>query len=291
MSMQILGLVFGLISLILALLISIPQLIQLKKTRNSSGVSLWSYIIFNASSIIWLLWAFLFYFNALATEPNPTKLFQWTLLPAMIMDIANVFVMMYILVVKVKYMNLAKQLKVSELQLSKILLDEDKKKYFNTKTNKISIKKYLGLIIYLLLMVVTIVTVTTIISIFGLVKIESAKNWRVLIIVINAIAAISWEAISWPQFIKSLKVKDTTGISLFWAIFLPTSNAVMFVYDLYLLLHTSGSENNYGIIFSLIFNGLIPSIGVLILKIINITKAKKYHMTEKEYTIKYLAGK
>lgn len=280
MTMQIVALVMGIVSLILAQCTSIPQLIELVKTRNSSGISLWTYVIFNITSVVWVVWSFSYYFNALATETGElTKLFQWTLLPAVIMNVSNIFTMSCVLILKIVYSNQAKKLHVSELELSKILLNKDK-----TKGN---FKKYLPMALYLFIVTVLLTAMTVIMAIYGRVKIPGANNWTPWVMVVNAIGAVSWEAVSWPQFIKSIREKDTTGVSIGWAVFLPVSCTVMFTYDLTMAL--SGSEGfNYGILFSLIFNGMISSYGVLILKISNLVKAHKMNLTEVEYTKKVL---
>jgi len=285
MANQITAIVMGVISFVLAQFTSIPQLIELKKTRNSSGISLWTYVIFNITSVIWVIWSFTYYFNALAVEKELTPLFLWTLIPAVLMNVSNIFTMSYVLAIKIIYMRRARWLGVTELQLSKILLEEDKKKYF--KNDKMSIKKYGHEIILLTGTLIILTTIAVCLALWGLVKIPGANKWTPWVMVINAIGAVSWEAVSWPQFIKSIKEKDTTGVSLGWAIFLPVSCAIMFTYDLTMAL--SGSEGfNYGILFSLIFNGMISSFGVLILKIRNIVRAKKDGLSEVEYTQKVL---
>lgn len=285
MAGQITAVVMGIISLVLAQFTSIPQLIQLKKSRNSSGISLWTYIIFNITSIFWVVWSFGYYFNALALEKELTPLFQWTLLPAVIMNVSNIFTMGYVLAIKIVYMNKAKKLNVTELELSRILLQKDVGKYL--VDDHISLRKYTVEILFLTVTFLLLAMMVVLLCLYGMVKIPGADKWTTWVMVINAIGAVSWEAVSWPQFIKSIREKDTTGVGLGWAIFLPTSCLIMFTYDLTMSL--SGSEGfNMGILFSLIFNGMISSFGVLVLKLINLHNAKKHNMNEIEYTKKYL---
>jgi len=285
MAMQITGIVFGIISLILAQFTSIPQLIELKKTRNSSGISLWTYIIFNITSIFWVVWSFGFYFNQVALG-DLSKLFQWSLIPAVIMNVSNIFTMSYVLMIKISYMSKAKKLKISELELSKILLAQDLNKYCNDDRTMNNFKRYFSLGIYLTIVFIILLVMTLVLSKHGNVKLPGAENWETWVIVVNAIGAVSWEAVSWPQFIKSIREKDTTGVSLGWAVFLPVSCTIMVTYDF--IEGFAGGSFNKGILFSLIFNGMISSYGVLILKLINMRNAKKHNMSEIDYTKKYL---
>ncbi|MCQ2957071.1 MAG: hypothetical protein MJ233_04580 [Mycoplasmoidaceae bacterium] len=71
---------------------------------------------------------------------------------------------------------------------------------------------------------------------------------------------------------------------------MPLSCAVSLVYAI--ILAVSGSEAfSFDTIGAIIFNGLIVNIGILVIKVINRKRAKKLHMSEIEYTRKYIDKK
>ncbi len=190
-----------------------------------------------------------------------------------------------LLVIKARHMYLAKKYRVNELHLSKILLSKIKSKK----------EQYLPLVVLLISIFATVIILSAILMIFtnpifnpGIVSPDEGE-WTPIIITLSIVAASLWESINWPQFIKCLKNKDTSGISLNWAIFMPLCCLMSFSYSLTIAFVVG--EFTYDTIGALIFNGIVVNVGILIIKIINHNKAKHLHMSEIEYTRKYLHKK
>jgi len=285
---QIMCIVFSAVSLIISQFSTIPQLFNLKKTRNTSGISLITYIVFVFTSIFWSAWSYMFYYNQMIQgEPEGVSraMHMWGMIPTIIMNNANLLIMSVVLGIKLYHLHLCKKMHVTELELSKIMLDKDNGKYHRFGKFE-GCRRYLVQIIIMTLFVLILGSTTAVIYLWG----TPDSTWTAIpqwiVIACNAIGAVTWEAVSWPQFIKSMREKDTTGVSLAWAIFLPVSCTVLFFSDL--LQGLAAGSFDYSIICSLIFNGMISAYAVLGLKIKNIKDAKKMHLSEKEYTKKVL---
>lgn len=283
---DILALVFGNISIIMSIAIEFPQLVSIFKTRNTSGTSLTTYILFLVASLLWVAWSCINYWANVAYIPVDVTneiLHVLALLPAVLSNFISITLVSFILYFKIKHVRACKKLGISELQYSKILFDKQKGWKW--------IKKYYPLLIIGFIGFLICLGIVLVLYFIGIPKqitpeeYEKSFKWSVLIL--NIAAAIFFEAISWPQFIKCMKTKDTSGISLGWAIFLPASCLVCFAYDLFLAVST-GWWNE---IASLICSGLIINTLVLVLKIKNIRKAKSLGLSEWSYTNKYLDKK
>jgi len=276
----------GLLTFILATSSAIPQIISVRKTRNTSGISLISFIVVNIDNVFWIVWTFGFYFNSmLMYEYTMDRVFQVSLLILCFAYIFGSTLVAYLLAIKIIHLQKAKQYKVTELELANILLAKDKEKYFvDNKWN--SGRRYLLPIIYIIADALFTFTIVAILYVFAYWQpVAGSKEW-VWVVVFSFIASGIWEASCWPQFVKSIREKDTTGMSMFWCVFTSANCIVNFIYDLTLSFSTGGF--NWDVFFILIFSAIAPNVGVMILKIINVKKAKKLGMTEVEYTKKVL---
>lgn len=276
--------VFGEISLITALLIFLPQIIKVIRTKNTSGSSLISYIIAFVCWMFWFIWANGFYFNCMAkgAEDIPKPLFMCQYMPVVISDTLAFVLSLILMIIKIRHVTLAKKMNVTELQLSEILLSKQQSKYL--VDSKINIfKKNLPWITLIIFTIVLGVVLSIIYSFTTWPATPSVPvdDWK-WVIVLNFIAAALAEALNWPQLIKCVKYKDTTGISLLWAIFFLFSAIIFLIYDLLLSFGTGTWSNE--VIFSIIFGGYIPDIVILIIKVKNMKAAKKAGMSEVEYT-------
>lgn len=286
------SLIIGMLTIGCSIAIEAPQLISIFKTKNTSGTSLFTYILFLLASILWSTWAWMFYFSHLA-QPDvevQTWLHKASMLPSIISNMINLCLVAPILFCKVHHLLLCKKLNVSELDLSKIKLKEQ-----NLKVKGLS-KRKTWLVIYwkpalIVLFSITICCLTACLLLFLTTWMPNREFFDLMVgitFVCNAVAAGFFEATSWPQLIKCIKYKNTSGISLGWAIFFPTSCLICFLYDLSMVF-TSGEY--ISVLASLICSGLIVNTLVLAFKLRNIYKAKKAGMTEIEYTNKFLSSK
>lgn len=271
---NIIGLVMGLISLGLSQFYTFPQLYKLCKTRNTSGISLPSYVIFILTSIFWVIWASGFFYEQTHMYSyetcGPAELFKWSLIPAILLNSLDVIMMSFIITFKIYNLWLCKKYQTVELLL----------------VNQLKQKQFWILLIAIIAVVGFAITLS--ICLTFLAPLSNDGDSFIWLIVMNILASATWEIFNWPQFIKTIKTKDTTGISLFWAIFILVSCIVTFCYDMFL--GFVGSSFNWSILPGLICSGIIPALGFLIIKIRNITKAKKMGMSEQKYTQTYIVG-
>lgn len=283
--------VFGVLSLIATHMIFLPQIIKIIRTKNTSGTSLISYIIAFVCWLFWFVWANGFYFNSMAKgiEDISKPLFMSQYIPVVISDTIAAVLASVLLSIKIKHVVLAKKMNVTELKLSEILLSKQKSKYLvNSKTNTFK-KNFLW--IFVIIFTITLGIVLCVIYCFTTSPSPTSTgegDWQ-WVIILNFIAAGLAEALSWPQFIKCIKYKDTTGISLLWAIFFLVSALIFLIYDLLLSFGTGSWTNE--VIFAIIFGGYIPDIGILVIKIRNLKRAKKAGMSEIDYTKTFLMPK
>ena len=282
--------IVGCIGLCLSVFIFLPQLISIIRTKNTSGTSLWTYIIYETNAIFWSVWAWGYFFNMLILpipERVPPMLYMWEGIPAVISDTFGPILMTIILSLKIKHLVLCKKLKINEIQLADFLLAKDRKRYIvDGKENKFKKNILWILPIVLTGAIITIMAVT--LSLLFRPVFKSQDNW-IWVLIINFFCGATTELISWPQFIKILRYKDTSGISLGWAIFVPVSGLLYFSYDLMLAFASTGFSPNT--ICALVLSGLTPSFGVMILKIQTMVRAKKLQMSEVDYIVKVLQPK
>lgn len=285
LTLDILALIFGIISIGMSVAIEFPQLVTIFKTKNTSGTSLTTYILFVIASLLWFSWAsinFVANVSYIPSDVTNTVMHIAALVPAMLSNFLNIVLVCCILYLKVKHLRISNKLNISEIQYSKILFDKQKKyswlkKYYPLLI--ISLVALLGCGIIILLACFTVKP--------NQITPEQYDHYALAVVIINILAAVFFESISWPQFIKCLKYKDTSGISLGWAIFLPTSCVVCFVYDLLLGL----SNGWWNVLASLICSGILINCGVLVIKIKNMRKAKKLGISEWHYANEYLSKK
>lgn len=279
---DILSLIFGNISIFMSIAIEAPQLYSILKTKNTSGTSLTTYILFMVASFLWITWSTVNYVaNVLYIPSDVTNivLHVSALTPAILSNFINVVLVGFILFYKIKHLRACKKMNITELEYSKILFDKQKGDSW--------LKKFYPLIIISFIALIVCVAIVLILYFIGIPKqitIEEYERFATSVLVLNVVAAVFFEAMSWPQFIKCMKTKDTSGISLAWAIFLPLSCVVCFSYDLFLAISTGW----WNVIASLICSGMIINSAVLILKIKNVLKAKSFGLSDWEYTKKYM---
>lgn len=283
---DILALIFGNISIIMSIAIEFPQLVTIFKTKNTSGTSLTTYILFLVASFLWVTWSVFNYVGNMLCLPTGISnlvLHIAALVPAILSNVINVVFVSIIFYFKIVHMGKCKKLNISEFEYSKILFDNQKDKKW--------LRKYWPLFIFAMTGILVCLLIVWLIMWVGIPtqqpQEEFDKKYKWIIFGINIAAAVFFEAVSWPQFIKCMKTKDTSGISMGWAIFLPLSCAVCFSYDLFLALAT----DYHTVLASLICSGLIINTLVLIIKIRNHLAAKKLGISEWVYTKKYILKK
>lgn len=295
----------GFAAVIFSFLITISQLHTTIKYKDTSGIAVPTYIIFMVSCLICLSWTISFYYKTLISNPTtsssmilagkqaygPYWLWQCTILPIMWYYTFDFLMGLVLTIIKLRHLYLVKKLNINERALASYLLNKQKDK--QVKSNyKLHTNQYFGFAIIIILL---ISGVTCFITMWGIYvhptydpSIDVTKGKWTYVWVINLIGAASFEAISWPQFIKCIREKNTSGISLNWAIFLPVSILISFFYSLALTLIQGGVKFPPDTIGALIFNGIIVNFGILFIKLFNIHRSHKLNMTEMEYTQKYL---
>ncbi|MBQ0045477.1 MAG: hypothetical protein KBS35_01120 [Mycoplasma sp.] len=118
---------------------------------------------------------------------------------------------------------------------------------------------------------------------------DPERGW---LIVVSTLACLCFVVVTASQFIKCLKTKNTTSLSVFFATILPITNTLITIYDL--IFFAIGLNNGnfvWGLLLPAVINGLISAYGVMILKIKHVRAAKKLGLTEEKYYQKYLKPK
>ncbi len=275
--------VFGMLALGAAYCIFIPQLVYTTRTKNTSGSSLITYILNAFSWFFWFVWATGFYINNMQknpVEPILPQLYMSQFMPSVISNALSSALSIVLLVIKIRHVLLARKLKITEMQLAKILLDKQAKKYFNN-SKKIKMAQDLTSIFIIFGTLIVGAIIALLLSFCTWPKPTGADDWA-WVGIVNFICAGFSEALSWPQFIKCLRKEDTTGISIWWATFFVVSGIVFLIYNL--LMGFGTGKWSWNIFATTVFAGYIPNISILVIKIRNIVKAKKHNMTEKQYT-------
>lgn len=126
--LPIMGIIVGWIVLGCVSAYSIPQLVKVIKTKNTSGLSIPGYIFFILSNIGMLLWGI---GNTVRNvlEPTPevtTLIMTMTLLPNVILNTLNMVVNVFCITLKIIHMKKAKKLGIDEDELAIILLKQKK---------------------------------------------------------------------------------------------------------------------------------------------------------------------
>lgn len=297
-----LSITFGLLTFALMQVITLSQFFRAAKTKNTSGVPALAYVLLLASCLLALVWGFGYYYQIVfssKTDPNNIWLFQWTIIPIISYYIIDFFIGTALLSNKLYHLHLCKKKRMNEVELSYYLLKKQRHEYLKSGS-KFYKKKYFKHALFL----ITIYVLTTI-GIYFLVtrSIPRASEQMVTdgwwwVLVANFISAISNEILGWPTFVSAAKKKDTSGVSLSWAIVFPIACTVSFIYAFLLawMELENGSTpwpptsfltlpSTFG---AIIFSGLIPNYGLLIAKLVNIARARKKHLDEIAYTKKYV---
>lgn len=307
--------VVGFLSFALLQTIAISQLLQVWKTKNTSSVSIWTYIIFLLGGLISLAWSFCFYLKiiygngvegCIGVSPDASMtteafrntlvpLGQWGVIPLIAYNTADILLAISLTTIKYRHMKICQRLKISELELANKLLSKDEKVLASVgaKSSKVS---YWKLILLLTGVYILVIVVSLIIFFFmvpkangtNLIDMSGSFWWDDGIMVVSVISAFANEAMGWPTFIGTLRKRDTSGISMNWAIFVPLTMTMQFFYGLLLAISeiAAGGLSAFppDTIGALIFNGLIVNYGVLILKVKNVRMAKRLKMSEIKYT-------
>lgn len=288
--------VFGIITVVISQITGISQIYTASKTKNTSGTSIWTYIIFNIMSLVSITWGFCFYFQCSLyrewiIDRIPPWLHQWTVIPVLVYYVSDILYSSVMIYIKAKHMKLSKKLHMSELDLADYLKDKQNQKYLKSG------KKFYHSQYFAFAMIVTVVTIAlaTFATLFTILTEPLIGTWLIkpfkpeFVMSLSIIGAFAWEAVSWPQFIKCIKNRDTSGIAFNWAIFLPIACTLSFIYALFLFFWSDSGGVNFASIGGIVFNGLIVNYGILIIKLKNIKAAKKHNLTEIEYTEQILA--
>lgn len=118
---------------------------------------------------------------------------------------------------------------------------------------------------------------------------DPERGW---LIIVSTIACMCFVVMTLSQFIKCLKTKNTTSLSVFFAVILPITNTLITIYDLiFFFIGLNNGNFIWGLLLPAVINGLISAYAVMILKLKHIMAAKKKGMTEYEYYLKYLKPK
>ena len=287
---------FGLFTIVISQIIGISQIWTTMKTKNTSGTSIWTYIIFIIMSFISLTWGMFFYFQRALPrtwiiDRIPPWLHQWTIIPILVYYVGDIMFACVMIGIKARHIILAKKLKMSELELSEYLLRQQKRKYIQSGKKFYYWKHFPFIIMLVGLYIVLAIFATT----FTLYTDPLIGTWPVevppfkpeFIMSLSLIGAFAWEAVSWPQFIKCIRNRDTSGIAMNWAIFLPISCCISFTYSI-LLAVWNGSDFDFSTLGGIIFNGMIVNFGILIIKLKNRKVAKTKGITELQYTEAYI---
>lgn len=117
---------------------------------------------------------------------------------------------------------------------------------------------------------------------------EISGPWGWLIIV-STLACLAFVVMTFSQFVKCLRTKNTTSLSMFFAIILPITNTLITIYDLiFFAIALNGGDFMWSLLLPAVINGLISAYAVMILKIKHVVAAKRRGMTEAEYYEKHL---
>lgn len=301
MVLSIISIVFGILSFAMSCTIFSSQTFAFFKTRNTSGTSIWTYVILLVCASLCFSWATLFYFSRMSDwfaemDTTPLWINQWAVIPLILLYLFDIIAGIWIIYTKNKHIKLSKKLHITELELATYLLKLQRQRFVKSG-NKIYYRKYFSMFILITFIVIILAAAGTCMTIFTdptfvpsiIYKSPDEKAMQPYIITLSILGAITWEAMSWPQFAKCVKTKDTSGISLLWSIFLPLSCLISFIYAFTLAFNSGYFKVNT--IGALVFNGIIVNVGILILKVKNRIKSKQLHMSEIEYTKKHLQKK
>ncbi len=276
-AMTIFGLVVGIITFFTMQFTFFPQFVKGIKTKNTSGISLAGYIAYTIANIFYVLWSYGLYFNNIQNQIDrsiPLVLYQASIMPIVITNSIDLILMLINLSIKIHHLYLAKKLNVSEIKLAEILLQKQKFYSFG--------KKYWSVIVVSLVDVIVVSSVAICLALFTHATYEGGTDQWIWVTACNLISAACSEIMNWSQFIKSMRSKDTSGLSLFWTACIPLSGTLFFTYVLYIGF-AKGGQFYWPVICCLVLNGFIPSFGLLGHKIHNVHKAKKAGLTEIEY--------
>ncbi len=311
--------VIGWLSVALMQLIVLSQGIKIYKTKSTASFSVWTFVIFGISSLIGAAWAYCYYIKQVCSDLgvgaiapgvgdqdllNALMPFaQWSVVPLVFYNIFNIFCAIWITILKTRNMNLAKKMRCSELELSKALLDKQKKELV-ASGYKLHKRKYFVLVLILFCAYLVSILVSVLTCLFlvpkdanHLFKFTDAGGhafffWDRGLMIISIITSCANEGFGWPTFITVLRKRDTSSLSTNWAIFVPVTLTVSFLYALVLATAevAAGGWESFppDTIGALVFNGLIVNYGTLLIKLKNRKTAKKLHMSEETYTKKIL---
>jgi len=108
----------------------------------------------------------------------------------------------------------------------------------------------------------------------------------------SVLCSLTFIILTLTQFIKCLKTKNTSSMSLVFVILLPVTNTILLIYNIFLfVVYLQQDIFNWAILITTIFNGLISAYGTMIMKIKHMKAAKKLKLSEVEYYEKYLKPK
>lgn len=104
------------------------------------------------------------------------------------------------------------------------------------------------------------------------------------------LCSLCFIAVTLTQFIKCIRSKNTTGLSLAFIVLLPVTNTILTIYNIFLFIVAIKAADffNWALLIATVLNGLISAYGTMIMKIKHMKAAKKLGISEVEYYEKYL---
>lgn len=127
--LPILAAIIGWIVLAFVCAYSIPQLIRVIKTKDTSALSIPGYCLFIFSNLGMLAWGIGNTIrNTTSGDDYSVLLIVMALLPNVILNTLNTGINIFIIATKIKHIRLAKKMKIDEAQLATILLKKKKAK-------------------------------------------------------------------------------------------------------------------------------------------------------------------
>lgn len=125
--LSILAAIIGWIVLALVSAYSIPQLLRVIKTRDTSGLSIPGYCLFICSNLGMLIWGIGNTIRSTSAVEYNLLLVIMALIPNIILNSLNTCINVFILSTKIRHVRLAQKMGIDEAKLSSILLRQKKK--------------------------------------------------------------------------------------------------------------------------------------------------------------------
>lgn len=126
--LSILAAIIGWVVLALVSAYSIPQLLRVIKTKDTSGLSIPGYCLFIFSNLGMLTWGIGNTIRSTQATDFSLLLVVMALIPNIILNTLNTCINVFILITKIRHMKLAQKMGIDETKLASILLKQKKTK-------------------------------------------------------------------------------------------------------------------------------------------------------------------